>query len=115
LSDAPASEKERGGSLGAVHEGRLPAYLDKVVWELPEGAISAPIRAFKGVYLVKVDKLMAERVVPFDEIQAKLRGELQRKYAAERVSKWMSDLRARARIEYLDPYFAPAPPAAAAQ
>ncbi len=109
ISDAPASEKARGGLIGAVHEGRLPAYLDKAVWKLPAGGISEPIRAFKGVYLVKVDRFMPERVVPFAEAQAKLRGELQRKYASERVTKWVSDLRAKAKIEYLDPYFAPAP------
>ncbi len=106
-SEAPEPQKEKGGLLGAFHKGQLAKYLDAVVWRLEPGEVSDPVRSFYGVHVVKVDRLLPARQVPFEEIAEKLRGYLQKERAKERLARWREGLRAKASIEYLDPYFAP--------
>lgn len=107
LSDVPAEEREAGGLLGPIHEGRLPAAMDKVVWTLREGEVSNPVEDLKGIYLLKVDHFLPERQVPFAEVVDKLRADLQRSWSEQRVETWIQGLRAKAKIAYLDPSLAP--------
>ncbi len=95
-----------GGELGTVHEGQLQAELDALVWALPEGGISKPVRAFEGVYIVQVQAFLPPRLVPFEEIQDKLRVQLGASQRRERVERWRQRLREEAHIEILDAYYA---------
>jgi len=107
LSDAPGEEKEAGGLLGTLHQGRLSPKLDEVVWTLRPGQISRPIRTLKGYYLLLVDQFLPGRQVPFSEVKEKLRKQLQESWARERVTQWRADLRAQAKVEYLVPDLKP--------
>jgi parvulin-like peptidyl-prolyl isomerase len=102
LSDAPETEKHNGGLLGPVHSGQLEAELDSALWEIPEGGTSDPIQAFKGVYLLHVDRIEPVRPLRFEEIEENLRRHLQKRWSAERAERWLAELRARAEIEILD-------------
>jgi len=106
VSDAPAEEKEAGGLLGPLHAGRLPPAMDKVVWGLREGQVSNPVEDLKGIYLLKVDRFLPDHQVSFAEVETKLRKDLQRSWSEERVATWLKGLRAKAKIEILDPALA---------
>lgn len=108
VSDAPAEEKEAGGLLGAIHAGRLPPAMDKVIWSLREGQVSNPVEDLKGIYLLKVDRFEPESQVAFATVESKLRADLQRGWSQERVETWVAGLRAKAKIEILDPALAAA-------
>lgn len=94
-----------GGELDTVHEGQLEGELDAVVWRLPERGISTPVRVFEGVYVLQVEAFLPSRVVPFDEIEDKLRAELTASQRRGRVERWRKRLREEARIEILDAYY----------
>lgn len=109
LSESLPIEKERGGLLGTFHRGQLAKEIDDVVWEVPEGGLSAPVRTFYGVHLFKIARLLPPRLVPFPELQDKLVPHLRKQRAEQHLADWIAAMRASSEIAYLDPYFAPAP------
>jgi len=116
LSEAPQHQKKVKGVMGVYHKGQLPKFLATAgIWDLPVGGLSEPIRSFYGVHLIKVERALAPRQVPFTEVADSLRKYLQKKRTREQVKQWQAALRAKAKIEYLDPYFAPVKAPVAAQ
>jgi parvulin-like peptidyl-prolyl isomerase len=111
ISDVPEAEKRNGGLLGTVSAGRLEPDLDAALWSTPEGGVSAPVRTFKGIYLLKVDRFVASRPIPYEEARKQLRANLERELSRELVEDWLAGLRAEAAVEILDASLAP-PPAA---
>jgi peptidyl-prolyl cis-trans isomerase C len=109
VSDVSAAEKANGGLLGTVSAGRLEPTLDAALWSTPEGGGSPPIRTFKGIYLLKVDRFLPTRPVAFEEVRKKLRANLQNELSRQRVKVWLAGLRAEAEIEILDPSLASPP------
>jgi len=107
MSDVDEKEKEAGGLLGPVHKGRFTDAVDKVLWSLPEGGVSKPIKTLRGLYLFKVDRFIPPHQVPFEEVKETLRKDLQRTWSKEREKRWMERLRKEAKIEYLKPELAP--------
>jgi|GEM_PF-3769782 len=108
LSAAPQRQKDAGGLLGRYHKGQLPKFLAAAgVWDLPAGGLSAPIRSFYGVHLIKVERFLAPRQVPYAEVAKSLQKYLQKKRLDEQLKQWRTALRAKAEIVYVDPYFAP--------
>jgi parvulin-like peptidyl-prolyl isomerase len=109
ISDAPEAETRRGGLLGTVAAGELEPALDAALWSVPEGGISSPVRTFKGVHLLKVDRYLASEPSSFGQVRKQLHANLQVELSRERVEEWRAGLRAGAEIEILDPSLAPPP------
>jgi len=107
MSDVEEKEKEAGGLLGPIHQGRFTDVVDKVLWALPEGGVSKPIKTLRGFYLFKVDRYIAPHQVPFEEVKEPLRKDLQRTWSKERRARWMEGLHQGAKIEYLLPELVP--------
>ena len=107
VSDAPEKEKEAGGLLGTLHKGRLSPKLDKVVWSLPAGRVSRPVRTLKGYFVLKVDRFLPAKQVPFAKLHKSLRKQLQTRWAADRVTQLRKELRSKAKVEYLLPSLKP--------
>jgi parvulin-like peptidyl-prolyl isomerase len=57
------------GRLGTVGRGRLPAPLERVVFALPKGGISDPIRVQGGGILLEVADLVEEKQFPFEDVK----------------------------------------------
>jgi parvulin-like peptidyl-prolyl isomerase len=65
-----------GGRLGSVTQGRLPPALERVVFALGEGEVSAPLPTKDGVLLFRVTDVVAEKRFPLEDVRLALQREL---------------------------------------
>ncbi len=107
ISNSPEAGRAEGGPIGIVHPGQLAEPLDTALWSLQPGEVSAPIRQFKGIYLLSVDHFIESRQLPYDEIEGRLRKLVLKSRRQQAVADWRASLRERAEIEIVDPSLAP--------
>jgi len=107
ISHAPEGERAKGGPIGIVHPGQLESPLDTALWSLQPGEVSEPVRAFKGVYLLWMEKSIDARPLAYDEIEERLEKLLRKKQREQALEDWRASLRERAEIEIVDPSLAP--------
>lgn len=69
-----------GGDLGWVERDQLAPELEKALFALEEGQVSAPVQSNFGWHLVKLDELRADRTLAFDD--ASVQADLRRLYRA---------------------------------
>lgn len=100
---------ERGGDLGLVGHGTFPEDVDKMIFSLPVGSITDPVRTGYGMHVFKVTE---KQTRSFEEVeQALMRSgrQLQARNVAD-------ELRSKAKVEFNPKFFpdAAAKPATAA-
>ncbi len=98
-----AGSAPAGGQLGPVQPASLPPELQRVVFSLREGEISAPVKSQFGIHIFKAGPKEGRR---FEEVKPMFAQKLQRDDAEAMITK----LQKSAKVD-LDPkYFPPAPP-----
>ncbi len=93
----------KGGDIGYIHRGRVLEEVERVAFTLKAGERSDLIEAGGSWYVIKVEDRKPEHQLSFEDARDKLRTDLEGKRANELSEKWMSELRARARIEKVEP------------
>jgi peptidyl-prolyl cis-trans isomerase C len=93
--------KAAGGDMGWLLVSSLPDELREAVARLKTGEISGPTKALGRVYVVKILARRAARVLPYSEVNADLREELERRKRARALSAWLAEAREAASIEVL--------------
>ncbi len=73
-SDDPTAAK--GGEGGWLPQGPMSSPLEKAVFSLPKGGISAPIETPEGFLIVKVEDIREERTLTLKEATAEITGVL---------------------------------------
>ena len=73
---------ENGGSLGEFGEGVMVPPFEEAVFSMAEGELSAPVRSDFGIHIIRLNKIIAERGKPFDEVKDEVE-DLFRSEAAE--------------------------------
>ncbi len=61
--------KEKGGDLGIIRKGQTIPEFEKEIFKLKQGEISTPIESPFGYHIVKVEKIIPERIPPFEEVK----------------------------------------------
>ncbi|MHB8843535.1 MAG: peptidylprolyl isomerase [Nitrospirota bacterium] len=89
----------KGGDIGVIHRGRIYPALEDAAFRLNKGEVSRPILTEGEWFLIKVEDKQAERQLSFDEVKDKLKRDLEKKRAAELMDRWISELRAKAKID----------------
>ena len=82
--------------------GDLPREIEKPVWSLPKGALSAPLEAPYGVHVFRVDDRFDERVVPFEEAAPALRLSLAEERSTAAVAGLLAAARKRHPVRVLE-------------
>jgi parvulin-like peptidyl-prolyl isomerase len=96
--DAPT--RESGGDMGWVHQGRLDHDQDAVIFALPPGGVSDPVRTLYGYAVYRVEEKNAAKVLSWEEVnKPRLADELRLAETARLRSEWVDDLRRRAKVE----------------
>lgn len=90
----------KGGDVGFQHRGKLLPEIEKAAFALKPGELSGLIHAQELWFVIKVEDKKGERQMTFDESKDKLKKELEAKRAQELSEKWISELKAKAKIEY---------------
>ena len=88
-----------GGDLGQLRKGDLTPDIEKAVFALPVGGVSAPLPTPDGFRILKVVEKTESTQVPFDEVKA----DIQKRLSADKMTKeydaYMEGLRKEAIID----------------
>lgn len=90
---------DRGGALGTVRRGSLNADLEKTLFALEEGGVGGPVRTRFGFHVVHASKRKSLAPPEFEEVEERLRRELQEKKLQSAIEKWIEELKQKAFIE----------------
>lgn len=86
-------DHENGGDLGLFARGQLPPEFDAVLFDLPPGRVSEPVKSPYGIHLFLVEKRFAAGVLPLEEVSANVRRQLQTTEETRLYQQWLHELR----------------------
>jgi len=92
----------KGGDLGYIHKGRIMPEIEQVAFGLKNGEVMGPVETPEGFYIIKVEDHKQERQLTFDEAKDKIKMELEQEKREARNKEWLSALRGKAKIEYVE-------------
>ena len=94
--DASAAQ---GGDLGMIPRGKMPKALDDAAFSLKPGEVSNVVETELGFHLIKVHEKKPEKVVPFKEVEEKIRQHLANQKLKQRVDEFLNEVKKTAKIE----------------
>lgn len=68
---------EQGGDLGVLTESQLAGDLGSAIFSMEKGAIEGPIKSEFGFHIVRLDRILEQGPLPFDQVRSELTAELQ--------------------------------------
>lgn len=96
-SDGPAAAT--GGYLGRFSEGQLEPSIEKIVFSLGAGEVSAVTQTPFGFQIIKVQAVSSQVAEDVEERRAELRAELQQQAINRQLQAYLQKLRAQAFVE----------------
>ena len=91
--------KDQGGDLGYFAKGQMVPQFEEAAFKLQKGEVSQPFETQFGWHIIKVDDRRAGQAVPFDAVKERIVGAI----IHQKAQQVAGDLRAKAKIEYIDP------------
>lgn len=82
-----------GGDLGTFHEGQTVKAFEDAVMKMKPGEISDPVRTRFGYHVIKLKDVEEARQMRFDEMEDKIRADLEQKQREELLETWADELR----------------------
>jgi peptidyl-prolyl cis-trans isomerase D len=67
----------QGGDLGALTRSQMPGDLGSAIFSMEEGEVEGPVETEFGFHIVRVDEIIAQGPLPFEQVRAELTSELQ--------------------------------------
>jgi peptidyl-prolyl cis-trans isomerase C len=90
----------QGGSLGQIRRGELVEEVHRVIATLEEGVTARePVRSRFGWHVVRLDRRIPGRTLPFEVVQGRIRDMLQARAWAIGAAQYVAALAAAARVE----------------
>jgi len=89
------------GDIGYMHRGRLLPEIEDIAFKMKVGEVSDVLKAEDKWFILKVEDKKPEQQLSFEETKDKLKKELEAKQAEELNEKWITRLKAKAKIEIL--------------
>jgi peptidyl-prolyl cis-trans isomerase C len=94
--------KEKGGELGYFGKGMMVPEFEKAAFALEKGKLSDPVKSQFGFHVIRVDDKRAKRPPPFDAVKDRIINSM----IGQKAQTVAADLRAKSKVEYLDPVIA---------
>jgi peptidyl-prolyl cis-trans isomerase C len=113
MSDDPT--KQQGGEVGWVPRGSLLHEIEDQVFTLRNGGVSSVLKSSYGYNVFRVEDRRPPHTLSFEEVKAKLTQSLKGAQLQGLVRQQVAALKAKAKIEYLDPALKTTMEAAAAE
>ena len=89
----------RYGDIGNVPKGAMPADADKVIFALPVGSNSKPVKMEHGWHIFRVEEKRARQKARFSAVREELSNFLSEKNYTEEYKKFVEELRKDAKIQ----------------
>jgi len=89
----------QGGDLGIVPRGRMPKAFDDAAFSLKPGEVSGIVETDLGFQLIKVQEKTPEKVVPFKDVEERIRQHLENEKVKQRVDEYLNEVKKTAKIE----------------
>jgi peptidyl-prolyl cis-trans isomerase C len=94
------SSAQQDGTLGQVRRGELVPAVQAALEALPEGTTGRePVRSRFGWHVLRLEKRIAGRVLPFDYVKPRIADMLEARSWAASGARYVATLLARARVE----------------
>ena len=84
--------------LGWVNAGDLDAELEKAVWQLQPGGVTAPVRGRGGLHVVKVLERREPVLRPFDEAKERISGRVEQSRLSTEYPAYLRELEAHSYV-----------------
>ena len=98
VSDCPSGEV--GGSLGQLGPGDVVGEVERALASLAPGAVLAtPVRSRFGWHVLKLERRIEGKVLPFDYVEEKIRLHLESRAWTAAATRYVSELADRARAQ----------------
>jgi len=97
-SDDPGS-KSNGGELPWLGKGQTVPAFEQAMLALKPGELSGVVETNFGFHLIKLLEIKAARVVPFEEVKARIAQYLQNLGLKGAIDKHINELKAKAKVE----------------
>jgi peptidyl-prolyl cis-trans isomerase C len=95
------SYRVKSGEIGYMHKGRMLPGIEEAAFKLTVGEVSDIIKAEGYYFIIKSEDKKPEHQLSFGEVKEKLKKELETERARNLKESWITDLRAKAKIEIL--------------
>ncbi len=96
-SECPS--KEVGGNLGQITKGNTVPEFERVIMRLPEGIAERPVESRYGYHVVKIERRIEGRPLPYDQVRDKIMAYLGSQVYQRAVSQYLRLLAGEANIE----------------
>ena len=90
---------KNGGDLGFFKRGELLPKLDRVIFNTQPGESSILVRTKIGFHIIKVTEKKEGRVIPYEEVMEKVKGQYIQKESQRRFKSWLQEVKAESFIE----------------
>jgi peptidyl-prolyl cis-trans isomerase D len=67
----------QGGDLGVRTRSQLPGNLGRAIFAMDEGDVTGPVKTDFGFHIVRLDSILEQGALPFEQVRAELTAELQ--------------------------------------
>lgn len=103
---------EKGGDMGYVHRGMMPAAAQEAVDKLKPGEISDAIRLLEGIAIIRLDERKTAKLVSFEQARERAAGLWEREESERAWKGLIERLRAQTPIKIDESQYLPLKPAA---
>lgn len=99
-SDCPSSE--HGGNLGQLTLGQTTPEFEKALVALAPGTISDPVESRYGLHLIRLDRKIDGRQLPFEAVRERIADYLREAVQRRATAQYIALLISRAKIEGIE-------------
>lgn len=89
----------QGGDLGMLPRGSMPKAFDDAAFSLKPGEVSNVVETELGFHLIKVHEKRPEKIIPFKEVEERIRQHLVNQKLKQRVDEYLNEVKKTAKIE----------------
>jgi peptidyl-prolyl cis-trans isomerase C len=99
-SDCPS--KDLNGELGQLDKGQTVAEFERQVFSLPEGLCLNPIESRYGYHIVRIDKRVEGKAMPYAMVEDKIKTYLKDRVHRRSINQYITLLMGQSTVEGID-------------